>query len=91
MGVFALLIGGRNSVPGAILVTVFGLVLLWLLIRYRAPRTRLRLIWGSVGWKLQRSDRATGRSRNTSQAALVVRLLIGVAVIVAVWLLLHSR
>ncbi len=89
MSAFGVLIGGRNSVFGVILVTVLAVVFLFLLGWKRWPRPQLRKT--PQGWELRRVSSATGPPRNTSQAALLSRLLIGVAVVIAMWLLLRSH
>ena len=89
MGIFAVLIGGPNSVFGWILGTVLALVVLFLLAWKRWPRPQLRKT--PHGWELRSISAATGPPRNASQAALLYRFLIGIAVVVAMWLLLRSR
>jgi hypothetical protein len=91
MSIFAVLIGGRNSVFGWILVTAMGLVFLCLSAWKRWPRPRLQLRKTPHGWELRRISSTTIPSRNTSQAALLCALLVGVAALVVMWLLLRSR
>lgn len=91
MAIFAVLIGGRSSVFGWILVTVMGLVFLFLLARNRWPRPQLHVSKGPSGWKWYTSGSPRVPLRNTSQAALVSRVLIAIAVIVVAWLLLRWR
>jgi|HubBroStandDraft_5_1064220.scaffolds.fasta_scaffold60930_2 hypothetical protein len=90
MGIFAVFIGGPSSVFGWILVTVMGLVVLFLLTWKRWPRPQLHVRKGTSGWEVHASS-PTSPTRSTSQAALLSRLLIGAAVIVAMWWLLRSR
>lgn len=91
MGIFAVFIGGPSSVFGWILVTVMGLVVLFLLTWKRWPRPQLHVRKGTSGWEVHTSSSPTSPTRSTSQAALLSRLLIGAAVIVAMWWLLRSR
>jgi hypothetical protein len=89
MSIFAVLIGGPNSVFGWILVAVMAVAFLFFVGWKRWPRPQLRKT--PHGWELHRVGSATGPPRNVSQAALLSRLLIAVAVVVVVWLLLRSR
>lgn len=89
MDIFAVLIGGPNRVFGWILVAVMALVCLFFLAWKQWPRPQLRKT--PHGWELRRTSSANSPPRNTSQAALLARLLIGIAVVIAMWLLLRAR
>jgi hypothetical protein len=83
------LIGGSNSVVAWIFMALLALVFLPVLLWKQWPRPQLRKT--QRGWELRSITSAKGPLRNTSQTALISRILIGVAVLIGMWLLLRSR
>jgi hypothetical protein len=89
MSIFAIWVGGPNKVFAWILMALVACVFLPFLFWTQFPRPQLKR--DQSWWKLQSGSPGAGPPRNASQAAVLSRLVIGVAVMVALWLLLRSR